>query len=107
MLENYFWAKGVGKFLIKDPKLTFSQRTNIVNTIVDFLIETFGIEVTNVQKTLAAAATIILFPGLKFENGDETVSKNLTIIKLPLELSTFLYFHRNCYLVNTGGLLDV
>lgn len=78
MLENYFWAKGLEKFLIKDLKLTFSQRTNIVNTIVDFLIETFGVEVSNVQKTLAAAATVVLFPGLRFEIGDGTVSKNST-----------------------------
>lgn len=73
MLENYFWAKGAEKFLIKNQKLSFSQRTSIINTIVDFLIETFGIEVSSVQKTLAAAATIVLFPALKFANGDGTV----------------------------------
>lgn len=38
------------------------------------MIETFGIEVTSVQKTLVAAATIVLFPGLKFADGDGTVS---------------------------------
>lgn len=76
MLENYFWAKGAEKFLIKTQKLTFSQRTNIVNTIVDFLIETFGIDVSTVQKTLAAAATIVLFPALRFTRGEGTVSLN-------------------------------
>lgn len=39
------------------------------------MIETFGIEVSSVQKTLVAAATIVLFPGLKFALGDGTVSK--------------------------------
>lgn len=75
MLENYFWVKNAEKFLVKDLKLSFNQRTTIVNTIVDYMIETFGIEVSSVQRTLVAAATIVLFPGLKFALGDGTVSK--------------------------------
>lgn len=82
MLENYFWAKNAEKFLIKDLKLSFNQRTNIVNTIVDYMIETFGIEVSSVQKTLVAAATIVLFPGLKFARGDGTVSLQILGSKL-------------------------
>lgn len=74
MLEDYFWAKNVSSYLTKNAKLTFAQRTNIVNTIVEYLIETFGINVSTVQKTLAAAAAIVLFPGLKFSHGEGTVS---------------------------------
>lgn len=46
------------------------------------MIETFGIEVSSVQKTLVAAATIALFPGLKFARGDGTVSKQILGNKL-------------------------
>ncbi|XP_055308751.1 uncharacterized protein LOC129572737, partial [Sitodiplosis mosellana] len=72
MLESYFWAKNAEKLLVKDSKLSFNQRTSIVNTIVDYMIETFGVEVSSVQKILVAAATIVLFPGLKFALGDGT-----------------------------------
>lgn len=93
MLESYFWAKGAEKFLIKSQKLTFNQRTSIVNTIVDFMIETFSIEVSSVQKTLVAAATIVLFPGLKFADGDGTVSiKHSQNDRVAIEVCIFYIF---------------
>lgn len=74
MLENYFWEKDAEKFLIKERKLTFSQRTNIINTIVDFLIESYGADATTVQRTIVAVAAVALFPGLEFLDGESTVS---------------------------------
>lgn len=76
MIENYFWEKGAEKFLSTDRSLTFSQRTNIVNTIVDFLIESYGVDATSVQKTVVAVAAVALFPGLEFQDGESTVSMN-------------------------------
>lgn len=73
MIENYFWLKNAQSFLIKNRKLTIQQRTSIVNTIVDFMIETFGIEVSTVQRTLTAAASVALIPGLEFKGGESTV----------------------------------
>lgn len=74
MLENYFWEKGVEKFLSTERNLTFNQRTNIVNTIVNFLIESYGVNATVVQKTMVAVAAVALLPGLEFQDGESTVS---------------------------------
>lgn len=74
MIENYFWEKGAEKFLLFKRNLTYSQRTNIVNTIVDFLIESYGVDATSVQKAIVAVAATALFPGLEFQNGENTVS---------------------------------
>lgn len=74
MIENYFWEKGAEKFLIFERNLTFNQRANIVNTIVDFLIESYGTDSTSVQKAVVAVAAVNLFPGLEFQDGESTVS---------------------------------
>lgn len=73
MIENYFWAKNKEQYLTKELRLTNSQRINIVNTLVDFLVEIFGINATTVQKTITAVAAIVLFPGLEFKDGESTV----------------------------------
>lgn len=80
MIENYFWEKGAEKFLVNDKTLTYTQRTNIVNTIVDFLIESYGIDATMVQKTIVAVAAVALFPGLEFQDGESTVSIKLVYV---------------------------
>lgn len=74
MIENYFWEKGAEKCLIFERNLTFNQRANIVNTIVDFLIESYGTDSTSVQKAVVAVAAVNLFPGLEFQDGESTVS---------------------------------
>lgn len=74
MLENYFWEKNAERFLVKERNLTFTQRTNIINTIVDFLIESYGGDATIVQRTIVAVAAVALFPGLEFLDGESTVS---------------------------------
>lgn len=61
------------QYLIKEPKLTNSQRIQIVHTLVDFLIEIFGVNASTVQKTITAVAAIVLFPGLEFKDGESTV----------------------------------
>lgn len=110
MIESYFWSKNAGQFLIKNMKLTVNQRTNIVNTIVDFMIQTFGINVTSVQKTLTAAAAVILFPGLEFKGGEGTVSKkqnyypSLTIRSVLYCLKSILFKNRICFLERKVGL---
>lgn len=77
MIENYFWEKGADKFLLKERNLTFNQRTNIVNTIVDFLVECYGVDATVVQRAMVAVAAVALFPGLEFQDGESTVSMEL------------------------------
>lgn len=76
MIESYFWAKGSEKFLINSRSLSTPQRTNIVNVIVDFMVESFGIDATPVQRAITAAAAVVLFPGLEFRDGDSTVCIN-------------------------------
>lgn len=78
MIENYFWAKNLEQYIIKGRKLTNSQRINIVNTLVDFLFETFGVNPSAVQKAITAAAAIVLFPGLEFKDGESTVCSKST-----------------------------
>lgn len=80
MIENYFWAKNADNHLIKDRKLTPNQRNNIVNTLVDFMFESFGTEPSPVQKTITAAAAVTLFPGLDFKDGESTVCCDFFII---------------------------
>lgn len=74
MLQSYFFDKNAGHLLTKNNLLRPAQRKAIVNTIVDFMLEVFGNEPTNVQKILTAQAAIIEFPGLKFTEGEGNVS---------------------------------
>lgn len=108
MIESYFWSKNAGQFLVKNVKLTVNQRTNIVNTIVDFMIQTFGINVTSVQKTLTAAAAVMLFPGLEFKGGESTVSERqyfsyLNSCRLLDCLKLFLFKNRIRFLEKKVG----
>lgn len=44
------------------------NRRKIVRTVVDFMVENFGIKPTAYQKISTAKATIMLFPRLEFKN---------------------------------------
>lgn len=73
MLRNYFFAKSLAHLLTKDRLLLPEKRKNIVNTIVDFMLEIFGTELTHAQKIVTAQAAIAEFPGLEFTEGNPTV----------------------------------
>lgn len=73
MLQNYFLSKSLAHLITKDRLLPPEKRKNIVNTIVDFMLEIFGTELTYAQKIVTAQAAIIEFPGLEFKDGNPTV----------------------------------
>lgn len=49
-------------------QIAVEKRRKIIRTVVDFIIESFGIKPTKHQKIATAKATIILFPRLEFKN---------------------------------------
>lgn len=73
MLQNYFLSKSLGHLLTKDNLIPNEKRKQIVNTIVDFMLEIFGTDLTYAQKVITAQATVIEFPGLEFKDGNPTV----------------------------------
>lgn len=62
MLKNYFWKKNAGNLLSNKgkPKITESNRRKINNLIVEFMVESYGYNISTVQKAFVAHATIIL-----------------------------------------------
>lgn len=74
MLRTYFFDRNFAHLLTKNKLLPVEQRKKIVNVIVDFILESFGMEPTFVQKVITAQAAIVEFPGLEFTEGEGTVS---------------------------------
>lgn len=77
MLENYFWEKNAGNLLsMKDKqKIGDKQRREIIAVVVDFIVGSYGFEVTFLEKCIIAFATVTLFPALKYKGSkDGTVS---------------------------------
>lgn len=73
MIQNYFFGKSLGHLLTKEKLIVLEKRKLIVNTIVDFMLEIFGAELTYTQKVVTAQAVVIEFPGLEFKDGNPTV----------------------------------
>lgn len=73
MLQNYFLSKSLGHLLTKDSLIPNERRKQIVNTIVDFMLEIFGHDLTYAQKVITAQAAVIEFPSLEFKEGNSTV----------------------------------
>lgn len=73
MLQNYFLGKSLAHLLTKEKIIPAEKRRSIVNTIVDFMLETFGNELTYAQKIVTAQSAVIEFPGLEFTDGNPTV----------------------------------
>lgn len=73
MIRNYFLGKSLAHLLTKEKLISREKRKQIVNTVVDFMLEIFGYELTYAQKIVTAQATVIEFPGLEFKDGDPTV----------------------------------
>lgn len=77
MLETYFWQKNAGSYLAFKNKATIDSNTRnkIIALVVDFLFETYGDDLTLLEKCITAFATVTLFPALKYKNSrDGTVS---------------------------------
>lgn len=73
MIQNYFFGKSLGHLLTKEKLIVPEKRRLIVNTIVDFMLEIFGADLTYTQKVVTAQAAVIEFPGLEFKDGSPTV----------------------------------
>lgn len=78
-LESFFWRRNAGQLLsFRDEEdLDDGIRRKIVNEIVDFMIQSFGMSLIKNQREMTARAAIILFRGLKYKPGgvgQETVS---------------------------------
>lgn len=86
MIENHFFSKSLGHLLTKERLLTPEKRKTIVNTIVDFILEIFSVDVTYAQKVVTSQAAIIVFPGLEFRDGNPTVK-----FSIPFQVR-FLFF---------------
>lgn len=74
MLQNYFLGKNLGNLLTKEPLIPTEKRKKIINTIVEFMLETFGNELNYSLKIVVAQAAVIEFPGLEFKDGNPTVN---------------------------------
>lgn len=72
MLENYFIQKNLEHLLSFKNAESVDKPTQrlLVNTIVDFMVATFGDakEVTLGRRQMTARSTIILFPFLKYKD---------------------------------------
>lgn len=87
-LEAYFRRCNKSEILIKEkafanigndttmPAIDTQTRYELIRIIVDFMIESFGLNLTNFQKVNTAKVAVILFPRLKFHRGDGTVSRH-------------------------------
>lgn len=73
MLQNYFLGKSLANLLTKEKIIPSEKRKKIVSTIVDFILEIFGTEVTYAEKMITAQAAVFEFPGLEFKGGNPTV----------------------------------
>lgn len=77
MIENYFWKKNAGSLLSFKNKSNIEQttRNKIIALVVDFLFDTYGEDLTLLEKCVTAFATVTLFPALKYKGSrDGTVS---------------------------------
>lgn len=77
MLENFFWRRNAADLLSVRDKAVISDhdRRKLVNELVDFMIQSFGIDMEKTQKEVTAKASIILFPALAYKLSiDQTVS---------------------------------
>lgn len=63
MIENYFWQKNLGDLLSlkKEKILNDKQRRKIIGLIVDFMIESYGLDITLLERCVTAFATVTLF----------------------------------------------
>lgn len=82
MLENYFFKESLDLLAYKTAENVEKPIQRLIaNTIVDFMVSTFGDikEVTRARRQMTAQATIILFPFLKYKEskGDGTVSSSV------------------------------
>lgn len=88
MIENYFWQKNLGDLLSlkKEKILNDKQRRKIIGLIVDFMIESYGLDITLLERCVTAFATVTLFPALKYKDSkDGTVSlKHVQYINISL-----------------------
>lgn len=77
MLENFFWKRNAADLLSLRDKAEISDndRRKLVNELVDFMIQSFGIDVGKKQKEVTAKASIIMFPALAYKLSiEQTVS---------------------------------
>lgn len=77
MLETYFWQKNAGSYLAFKNKTTIdsSARNKIITLVVDFMFDTYGENLSLLEKGVTAFATVTLFPALKYKDSrDGTVS---------------------------------
>lgn len=105
MLENFFWRRNAADLLSVRDKAVISDhdRRKLVNELVDFMIQSFGIDMEKTQKEVTAKASIILFPALAYKLSiDQTVSllNRWKIIEALLNGERFPKFHRICCWVN-------
>lgn len=69
MIRSYFVKRNLNVLLFHtmDTSVDKSTRIKITNTIVDFMVETFGLEnISREDKKKFAQATIALFPFLQY-----------------------------------------
>lgn len=98
MLESYFYRQNQADLLLSRDTVVLEDRLRmkIVNCLVDFMVEAFGIgdpsKITKQQKHNTASAAVSLFIGLKsHENSNELVRK-LLILKLMVILGRLSYY---------------
>lgn len=85
MLETYFWEKNAGNLLSFKNKqnIGLSHRRKIIALIVDFMLQSYGLDITPLERCITAYATVTLFPALKYKGSkDGTVSFTFNNISL-------------------------
>lgn len=69
--------------LRRKHSISENERRKLVNELVDFMVEAFGITVNRHQKEMTASAAIILFPTLKYKlstAGTVSIRKNIVLL---------------------------
>lgn len=90
-------------------QIAVEKRRQIIRTVVDFMIESFGIKPTTHQKLATAKATIILFPRLEFKNsqigGIVSNRKNIFGFNLVM-ISSCLFILQDLLVIGDNGWLN-
>lgn len=89
MLENYFWQKNAGNLLSLKSKQTIEdskQKREIINLVVDYMLESFGTDISIFQKCMTAFATVTLFPALKYKGSQDGTVSYQYLQRLSLQL---------------------
>lgn len=91
MLETYFWHKGSGHLLSMKNKqvLNSTDQRKIIQSVVDYMVEEFGVNVSIFERCITAFATVTLFPALKYKGSrDGTVN----IFFISFESNEIVFF---------------